>query len=139
MLNLVDHENVGLTPLIEKVIEAAFKELKLPKDDVLNLILINDEKMKAFNLQFAGKEATTDVLSFPSGLEGELGDIFISIDKAKVQALEYGHSLEREIGFLMVHGLLHCVGYTHETEEDLEKMIELQETILTSVDLKRSL
>lgn len=139
MLNLVDHENTLKDSLIETVVSKAYETLKIDEEKTLNVILINDEKMKDFNTRFASKEATTDVLSFPSGLETELGDIFISIDKARAQAEEYGHSLDREIGFLIVHGILHCVGYTHETEDDLEVMIKLQETILNDVNLKRSL
>jgi len=137
MLNLVDHEKTSKEALIQEVVEKAYETLKIDSEKILNVILINDEKMKEFNTRFASKEVTTDVLSFPSGLETELGDIFISVDKAKSQALEYGHSLDREIGFLVVHGILHCVGYTHETEDDLETMIELQEKILHAVDLKR--
>jgi len=137
MLNLVDHEKTSKEALIQEVVEKAYETLKIDSEKILNVILINDEKMKEFNSRFASKEVTTDVLSFPSGLETELGDIFISVDKAKSQALEYGHSLDREIGFLVVHGILHCVGYTHETEDDLETMIELQEKILHAVDLKR--
>jgi probable rRNA maturation factor len=137
MLNLVDHEKTSKEALIQEVVEKAYETLKIDSEKILNVILINDEKMKDFNTRFASKEVTTDVLSFPSGLETELGDIFISVDKAKSQALEYGHSLDREIGFLVVHGILHCVGYTHETEDDLETMIELQEKILHAVDLKR--
>lgn len=137
MLNLIDHEDTLKNALIQEVVDQAYKHLKIKEDQVLNVILINDEKMKDFNARFAGKEKTTDVLSFPSGLETELGDIFISVEQATSQALEYGHSLDREIGFLIVHGILHCVGYTHESEEDLEIMITIQESILNAINLKR--
>lgn len=138
MLNLIDHEQTLKEDLIENVVTKAYEILKIDEEKTLNVILINDEKMKDFNVRFAQKDATTDVLSFPSGLDMELGDIFISVDKAKSQALDYGHSLDREIGFLIVHGILHCVGYTHDSEADLQVMIDLQETILAEVNLKRS-
>lgn len=138
MLNIHDHVESGLTPLIKRVSEAAFTRLKLNDADSFNVIVIDDKKMQEINQTFAGHDHTTDVLSFPSGLSGEIGDVFISLDKAQAQAEELGHSLEREIGFLTVHGLLHCIGYTHENEDALATMTTLQETILDDVDLKRA-
>lgn len=67
-----------------------------------------------------------------------LGDIVISIDKAKEQAEDYGHSLERELGFLAVHGFLHLLGYDHQTQEQEQKMFQRQEEILNEFGLKRS-
>jgi len=66
-----------------------------------------------------------------------LGDIVISVDKAKEQAVEYNHSLERELGFLTVHGFLHLLGYDHMTEEDEKKMFQKQEAILEEFGLER--
>lgn len=137
MLNVHDHVDSGLEETVKTVVKTAFTHLKLSTDDVLNVILIDDAKMQEINQTFAQKDATTDVLSFPSGLEGEIGDVFISLDKAKLQANDLGHSLEREVGFLCVHGLLHCIGYLHETEEALGVMTDLQETILEQAKLPR--
>lgn len=137
MLNLHDHLDSGLDATIKTVVKTAFTHLKLSDDDVLNVILIDDAKMQEINQTFAQKDATTDVLSFPSGLEGEIGDVFISLDKAKAQAEDLGHALEREVGFLCVHGLLHCIGYLHDTEDALETMTALQETILEKAKLPR--
>ncbi len=138
MLNIHDHQETGLTDTVRKVSIEAFKALNLNETHVFNVIIVDDAHMQEINQTFAQKDATTDVLSFPSGLDDEVGDVFISIDKATLQADELGHSLEREVGFLTVHGLLHCLGYTHETEEDLAKMTELQETILAPLNLVRS-
>ena len=66
-----------------------------------------------------------------------LGDIYISIDKAKSQAIEYGHSFKREICFLAVHGFLHLLGYDHMNKEDEEEMFSLQELILNGTNIKK--
>ena len=66
-----------------------------------------------------------------------LGDIYISIDQAKLQAKEYGHSLKRELCFLAVHGFLHLLGYDHMTKEEEEKMFHLQKEILDACNIKR--
>ena len=95
------------------------------------------------NREYRGIDRPTDVISF-AFLDGEenkeallhgtgpvsLGDIYISIDKAKEQAEEYGHPLERELSFLFVHGLLHLLGYDHMTKEDEQVMFKLQDEIL---------
>lgn len=73
--------------------------------------------MKELNLQYRGNHRTTDVLSFAdSGIEDYLGDVFISVDQAGANARAEGHSLQKEISFLMLHGLLHLAGYDHETD-----------------------
>ncbi|WJH33034.1 rRNA maturation RNase YbeY [Paenibacillus sp. CC-CFT747] len=69
--------------------------------------------------------------------EEPLGDIVISLERAQAQSEEYGHSLEREIGFLFVHGFLHLIGYDHETEEDEREMIAKQEAVLQEAGLTR--
>ena len=71
------------------------------------------------------------------GMPRELGDIFISVDHAKMQASEYGHSLRREMCFLFCHGCLHLLGYDHMTEEEEKEMFHLQKVILDKLDIKR--
>lgn len=137
MLNYHDHVDSGLKKTIETVVDAAFTHLKLDHDAILNVIMIDDVQMQTINQTYAQKNQTTDVLSFPSGLEGEIGDVFISLDQAKRQATDLAHSIEREVGFLCVHGLLHCIGYLHDTEEALAVMTDLQETILEEAKLPR--
>ncbi|HOW38720.1 MAG TPA: rRNA maturation RNase YbeY, partial [Bacillota bacterium] len=80
----------------------------------------------------------TDVLSFDNAEDDrELGDVFISLDKTREQAAEYGHSFERELGFLACHGFLHCNGYDHQNPEQETTMFALQDTILQKIHLTR--
>jgi probable rRNA maturation factor len=137
MLNLVDHLKTPYQPLIEAVLKETYRVFKVEDTVVINVILVSDEQMKDLNMTFAQKATTTDVLSFPSALDDELGDIFISIDQAKTQAQALGHSVEREVAFLSVHGALHCLGFTHESDADLETMIAHQEAILSAVGQTR--
>ena len=110
-----------------------------------NVIFINNEKIREINKSYRGIDRETDVISF--ALEDEktirveneriLGDIYISVEKAKMQAEEYGHSFKREICFLTTHGFLHLLGYDHMKKEDEEVMFKLQEEILDSYGIKR--
>lgn len=97
----------------------------------VSLLLTNDEIIKELNNQYRNKDKPTDVLSFPMEDKLMLGDIAISIETAKKQAEEREIALEREVAFLFIHGLLHLLGYDHETSiEDEKEMFELQENIL---------
>ncbi len=97
----------------------------------VSLLLTSDEIIKELNNQYRNKDKPTDVLSFPMEDKLMLGDIAISIDTAKKQAEEREIALEREVAFLFIHGLLHLLGYDHETSiEDEKEMFELQENIL---------
>jgi len=107
----------------------------------VSVLITDDEKIHELNRQYRGKDAPTDVLSFPlyddEGYldEEELGDIVISLERAKLQAEEYGHSLNREIAFLTAHSMLHLLGYDHENGET--EMFEKQEEILNILGIKR--
>lgn len=80
-------------------------------------LISGDAELRRLNRQFLGKDATTDVLSFPEpGPDGFLGEIAISAGRAREQARNAGHSVEEEIGILMLHGLLHLLGFDHETD-----------------------
>lgn len=138
MLNFVDHYQTSYQPLITQVVNEAYKVFNLEPTVTVNVILVSDRQMTELHTTFAQKEKTTDVLTFPSGLDDELGDIFISIDQAKAQALSLGHRIEREVAFLCVHGILHCLGFTHETDEQLKVMTDHQEAILNAVGQPRS-
>lgn len=83
----------------------------------LCVALVSDRRMRALNRQFRGKDHATDVLSFPSDERGFLGDIVIAEGVAKRQAKEQGHSLKIEVQTLALHGLLHLLGYDHETDD----------------------
>lgn len=104
-----------------------------------NVIIINNEKIHKINKEYRGIDRPTDVISFAledyKDIKYEndyrvLGDIYISVDKVKEQAKEYGHSEKRELAFLAVHGLLHLLGYDHMEKEDEKVMFSRQELIL---------
>ncbi len=107
----------------------------------ISVLLTDDESIHVMNRDYRQVDRPTDVLSFPAW-EGEslaqipdayLGDIAISVDTAKRQAEEYGHSLSRELSFLSVHGTLHLLGYDHMEENEKERMFALQNEILEQI------
>lgn len=104
----------------------------------ISVTITDDDSIRQINKEYRGIDSATDVLSFPMDDEIILGDIIISVEKAISQAKEYGHSLEREIAFLCIHGMLHLLGYDHEIskEEELE-MFGRQEKILNLLRLYR--
>lgn len=119
-------------------------------DCEISLSIVSDEEIHSINRQFRNIDSPTDVLSFPQLTfeEGEeadvnengeivLGDIIISIDKAKEQAKEYGHSLERELAFLAVHSMLHLMGYDHMEKDEEEDMFRRQKEILIRAGIPR--
>ena len=137
--------------LIKKSVSEALKQEGFAYPAEVSVSFVDNESIHKLNLEYREKDKPTDVLSFPmwekevladgSALDGHavtLGDIIISAEKAKSQAEEYGHSLEREICFLSVHSILHLLGYDHETsEEDEAYMKTKQEDILVKIGLPR--
>ncbi len=129
---------------VHQFIEFALKYLKLENVE-FNVIIIDNEEIHKINKTYRGIDRPTDVISF--ALEDDdtfiktdrriLGDIYISIDKAKEQAEEYGHKLLRELCFLTIHGILHLLGYDHMEPSDEKVMFELQERILSEYGIKR--
>jgi len=116
----------------------------------ISLVFKDDDGIQELNKEYRGKDMPTDVLSFAlleagedelTIIDGEeellLGDIIISLETAWRQAQEYNHSLEREIAYLMVHGLLHLLGYDHMTDEDQKVMRRREEELLEAVGLTR--
>jgi len=115
----------------------------------VSLLFVRDDEMQKLNMEHRGIDSTTDCLSFPQyssddlhildtpGGFAALGDIVINVDKAKAQAAEYGHSIEREIAFLAVHSLLHLLGYDHEETADEMAMIAHQKEILDMAGIRR--
>jgi len=134
ILNYFDSNNYN--EIIEKVLNKGSNLLNQQNKEV-NIILVNDEKIKELNNQYRHKDYATDVLTFPDGYLNNLGDIFISVDKCKEQAIDLGHSFDRELGFLCVHGFLHTLGYDHQNEEQEKEMIEMQNKILKSAKVFR--
>ena len=129
---------------LKEVIEYTLKKQKI-ENAYLSIIFINDDKMHEMNKEYRDIDRTTDVLSFAyednetiKSEIRELGDIFVSIPKMKSQAIEYGHSEKRELSFLVVHGILHLLGYDHTIDEEHEKaQFELQEEILNELNITR--
>jgi probable rRNA maturation factor len=142
-----------LQKLMERCLQAA-AELEEVSGEVV-VTLVDDARIHELNRQYRGVDRPTDVLSFAMNESGEgemdifidedeldqfpnmLGDIIISVPRAQAQAEEYGHSLERELGFLVVHGFLHLLGYDHGTEEEEKEMFSRQEEVLQKIGLTR--
>ena len=124
---------------VSKLLKKVFKKVKEKKN--MSIVFVSLEQIQELNKNYRQIDKVTDVLSFPNDDPDDktLGDIFISMDKAKEQAISYGHSLEREVGFLAVHGYLHLLGYDHHTKEDEEKMVFMQESILKRAKLERNI
>lgn len=124
------------------------KQEGLPDELVIGLTFCDDDAIQAINKEYRGIDRATDVLSFPlyerddeiELLEGELapfGDIVLSVPHAQAQAAEYGHSVEREVCYLVVHGLMHLAGYDHIEPEDKEEMRAEEEALLGAVGVTR--
>ncbi|MBP3399671.1 MAG: rRNA maturation RNase YbeY [Erysipelotrichaceae bacterium] len=128
-------------PLFETIMSETLKTLKKTEEYAISIILVKKSKIHEINRDYRGIDRPTDVITFAAmegevfGMEDEieLGDIFINVDAVVDQAKEYGHSEKREIGFLFVHGLLHCFGYDHMNEEDEKEMTDLQKLILDPI------
>lgn len=88
------------------------------------VVVASDAALRQANARFRGKRASTDVLSFPDGEQGRLGDILISAQRAHRQARQYGHRVEDELKLLILHGLLHLIGYDHETDQGDMRRVE---------------
>jgi len=111
----------------------------------ISISIVDTDEIRLLNRDYRGKDAPTDVLSFPVndnlavGADYPLGDVVICMDVAKLQADEYGHSLDRELAFLLVHGVLHLLGYNHETPEDEAKMCAACDEILERLNISREM
>ncbi|WP_027365421.1 rRNA maturation RNase YbeY [Desulfotruncus alcoholivorax] len=135
----VDEDLIGL---LTRVVEAALADTVEYHDAEVGLVFTDNEYIADLNRQYRNVDGPTDVLSF-SMLEGEpvqdgsdsimLGDIVISLEKALQQAKRFGHGLTREIAYLTVHGVLHLLGYNHETDAEKKVMREKEEQILSRV------
>ncbi|EPY10318.1 metalloprotease [Paenibacillus sp. E194] len=147
----------SLIELLERILQEAAAMEGIQEGEVA-LTFVDNEQIHELNREYRGIDRPTDVLSFAlnESVEEELdilyeiedeqeldemndllGDIIISTERAKEQADEYGHSLEREIGFLFVHGFLHLLGYDHQDEPSEQIMMDKQEAVLEKVGLRR--
>ncbi|WP_068784924.1 rRNA maturation RNase YbeY [Paenibacillus phocaensis] len=146
-----------LIDLLDRVLQIAGQAEGIAEGEVA-LTFVDDEAIHELNRDYRGIDRPTDVLSFAMNesveeepeivyeleedeelddLTDVLGDIIISVDRAKAQSEEYGHSLEREIGFLFVHGFLHLLGYDHQDAASEAEMMGKQEAALAEVGLVR--
>ncbi len=132
MLNIEIVEAVSANNNIKKAAKKSAKAAaKLEnKKGTVSLLFTDDDNIRQLNKQYREKDVVTDVLSFPSGEEGFLGDIALCLPRAFEQAKEYGHSAEREVAFLVAHSMLHLFGYDHDNEEEEKKMRERQREIM---------
>ena len=120
-------------------------EIEEADDGFFNVILVDNEYIHELNKNYREIDRITDVISFaledykdmPNGDVRVLGDIYISVEKARSQAIEYGHSFKREICFLAVHGFLHLLGYDHMIKAEEEIMFGRQELILNEAGTKK--
>lgn len=140
---------VGIRLLIRRCCTAVLKYEGFKDDAEVSVSFVDNEQIQKLNKQYRDKDMSTDVLSFPMGENGVfdlnnetnayiLGDIVISLETAFKQAQIYGHSLEREIGFLTVHSMLHLLGYDHEIDKlEALKMREKEEAILDKLGISR--
>ena len=130
---------------VEKVLYSAMEKEKL-ENTSFNLIIVDNPYIHKLNKEYRNIDRETDVITF--ALEDEdsiiipdseriLGDIYISIDRAKSQAEEFGHSFLRELSFLAVHGFYHLLGYDHQTKEEEEIMFGKQEEVLKDYGITR--
>lgn len=129
-----------LVKVIEKV-----SELLGIENSIVSIVLVDNEYIHKINKEYRNVDRETDVISFafmddetnPESGITDLGEIYISLEKAHSQSKEYGHSFKRELFFLLTHGLLHLLGYDHMTEEDEKEMFGLQEEVLNSLGIGR--
>jgi len=136
--------------VIINVCNAVSKIVRLPKDSEVSIMIVDNSYIQELNFIYRQQNRPTDVLSFamnelsddePDYDSSEelniLGDIVLSLEQASLQSNEYGHSLERELGYLVAHGMLHLMGYDHETDEEARVMRSLEEKIMQAVKLER--
>lgn len=141
------HESIEeWVPLLTRVIEKTIEQEGISKDKEVSVIFVTPDRIQELNRDYRGHDRVTDVISFALndtddtivGVELPiLGDIFVCLEVARQQAVEYGHTLERELGFLVCHGLLHLLGYDHMTPEEEADMFSKQEAVLNALNLNR--
>ncbi|MBS9338214.1 rRNA maturation RNase YbeY [Fructobacillus sp. M2-14] len=158
-LALIDQTKDGVTQfhqdLVTYVLDYAGKYINLPDNTEMSVTFMNNDAIQAYNRDYRGKDKPTDVISFAIEEDGDdtpvladpemdaeiaknIGDILVSVDIIESQAEYLGHSFERELGFLVVHGFLHLNGYDHMLGDKEEKeMFDLQRNILDDYGLRR--
>lgn len=157
-LTIYDETDGQVSPaqlaLVRDVLQFAARQLSLKDSTEMSVTMMTNPAIRKLNQQYRGVDRATDVLSFAAEESGDetpiiidpelaaelpenLGDLFVSIDKVEEQAKFLGHSVDRELGFLVVHGFLHLNGYDHEKPADEQRMFDLQREILDEYGLQR--
>jgi len=140
----------GDESLIRKAVNQVGKMCKMPPTTEVNVVILDANDIREFNYVYRGMDETTDVLSFAINERSDdepeyenpeadnmLGDILICLERACSQAKEYGHSLQRELAFLTVHGMLHLLGFDHEDDNERALMRSLEEKAMEGLGLTR--
>ena len=151
--NHQDKEKItfSIRRLIKKAVFETLKEEKFPAAAEVSVTFVDNEEIHTLNREYREKDKPTDVLSFPmwepedleegtyeDGHAVMLGDIILSVEKARAQAEEYGHSIKREVGYLTIHSVLHLLGYDHLDEGPMKKQMRArEEAILADIVLSR--
>ncbi len=146
MFDIINNTNKEIEELnkLKEYLKFIVKKLNIEKG-IFNIIFVSNEEIHKINKEYRNTDRVTDVISF--ALEDNqdivyedfrlLGDIYIAIDVAYDQAVEYNHSREREVCFLATHGILHLLGYDHMNEEEEKEMFSLQEKLLQEYNITR--
>lgn len=146
IINETDDFHDDYETVYTNIIKEACQQLNIEDDLELSVIFVDDARIHEINREYRNIDRSTDVISFAledneqyyvEGMPRTLGDIFISIDHAKKQAQEYGHSFYREMCFLFTHGLLHLLGYDHMEKEEETEMFRIQNNILNVLKIER--
>lgn len=151
-VDIIDNQDIidygdDLVDLLNKVVSKSLEVENIDKNIEVSVSFVDNNQIRELNRDFRDKDKETDVLSFPQYDNQELiskqnnivilGDIVISMEKAKEQSIEYGHSFERELAFLTAHSMFHLLGYDHDTEENTKLMRQKEERVLELLGILR--
>lgn len=155
-MQIISNDEHGLltdaqVELVESILAHAALEEEIEEPSELSVTFMTNDEIQTVNREWRGKNTPTDVISFAFDEMGEeemdfmldedeprlLGDLLISVERCREQAADYGHSFERELGFLAIHGFLHLLGYDHMMPEEEAVMTARQEQVLAHFELKR--
>ena len=145
MIEVINETNE--TKYVDEITEVLYKGLDIMKVEnaYMSVVIVDNKKIHEINKTYRNVDRPTDVISFafednegitPNNMR-ILGEIYLSVEKAKEQAKEFGHSEKREICYLSIHGLLHLLGYNHEEDEEKKVMRSLEEKILNECSIAR--
>jgi len=126
-------ENLDLDALAKKIVNQTCEHLNIKTNYEISFIYVDDLEINELNKQYRNMDKPTDVLTF-EGEDDYLGDVFISIDTVKRQAVEFDNTFEEEMSFMFVHGLLHALGYDHIEDDESSEMFAIQDKVLEAIN-----